>query len=218
MPRTRTARHVVALVVVVSTIAAPAGAEPAHEAVRRLASAGGGPSPDALDAALSAYDRAVRERKVARPGLLTLIDYTLPSTEPRLWVIDLESDAIRRSELVAHGKGSGDNLSTTFSNAEGSHKSSLGLFLTADTYTGRHGYSLRLHGLDPGVNDRAYARAIVIHGAWYVSPEIASRQGRLGRSWGCPAVAPEVAGPLIDLIKGGTVLYVHGPRPRPSRP
>src|SRR5262245_349448 len=159
---------------------------------------------------MAAYTRAVQEGRVSKPGLLTLIDYTRPSTEPRLWVLDLARGVVRYYELVAHGRNSGDNTTTAFSNDEGTHMSSLGLFVTRDSYVGKNGYSLRLDGLDRGVNDHALARAIVIHGANYVSQKFAELQGRLGRSWGCPAVSTTVARPLIDLIKGGTVVYAFG--------
>ena len=170
----------------------------------------GGPSQAVLAAAQAAYQHALDLGVVVNPRLLTVIDYSRPSTEPRLWVLDLVSHAIIQRELVAHGQGSGDNVATSFSNDEGSHKSSLGLFVTDTAYVGQHGYSLRLRGLDPGVNDRAYARAIVIHGAEYVSEAAARALGRLGRSWGCPAVRPAIARTLIDEIKSGTVLFAYG--------
>ncbi len=142
---------------------------------------------------------------------LVLIDYSLPSTAPRLWVFDLATRTLSREERVAHGQGSGDNHATQFSNDPGSHQTSLGLFRTGDTYVGRNGYSLRLEGLDPGVNDRAMQRAIVMHGAPYVSEATVRQLGRLGRSWGCPAVRADVARPLIDEIKGGQYLYAYHP-------
>lgn len=142
---------------------------------------------------------------------LVLIDYSLPSTAPRLWVFDLATRTLSREERVAHGQGSGDNHATRFSNDPGSHQTSLGLFRTGDTYVGRNGYSLRLEGLDPGVNDRAMQRAIVMHGAPYVSEATVRQLGRLGRSWGCPAVRADVARPLIDEIKGGQYLYAYHP-------
>ena len=117
----------------------------------------GGPSQAVLAAAQAAYQHALDLGVVVNPRLLTVIDYSRPSTEPRLWVLDLVSHAIVQRELVAHGKGSGENVATCFSNDEGSHKSSLGLFVTDAAYVGQNGYSLRLRGLDPGVNDRAYA-------------------------------------------------------------
>jgi hypothetical protein len=170
----------------------------------------GAPSRTALTAALRARYRALQAGVVANGRLLTLIDYTRPSIEPRMWVIDLLEGKILYRELVAHGRGSGDNMATQFSNVDGTHMSSLGLFVTDQSYVGRNGYSLRLKGLDVGVNDNAFARAIVIHGADYVSGAIGHQLGRLGRSWGCPAVRTAIARPLIDAIKGGSVLYVHG--------
>jgi len=147
---------------------------------------------------------------VTNRRLLTLIDYSRPSTSPRLWVIDLDTERVLFEELVAHGRGSGGNLTDHFSNEPGSLASSLGLFLTGDTYVGSNGYSLRLQGLEPGVNDRALERAIVMHGASYVRAGM-ERLGRLGRSWGCPAVRPAVARQLIDTIKGGSLLLAYYP-------
>ena len=176
----------------------------------RLTGLKGGPSGPALNAALAAYAEATNQGAVARPDLLTVIDYTRPSTEPRLWVLDLQRGCVLYRELVAHGKHSGENITRAFSNAEGSLMTSLGLFVTDTSYVGSNGYSLRLRGLDPGINDKAYARAIVMHGAAYVSQAIADKLGRLGRSWGCPAVRSDIARKLIDTIKGGTAIYAYG--------
>ena len=178
--------------------------------VHRLAAMAGGPGHRALEAALAAYTSAIRDGAVARTGLLTVIDYTRPSTEPRLWVLDLNRARVLYRELVAHGQRSGENMTQFFSNAAGSLMTSLGLFVTETSYVGRNGYSLRLRGLDPGVNDNALDRAIVVHGAAYVSAAVAQRLGRLGRSWGCPAVRSDIARPLIDTIKDGTVVYAYG--------
>jgi hypothetical protein len=144
---------------------------------------------------------------------LALIDYSRPSTQKRLWVFDLPSRTLLHEELVAHGRGSGEHLASAFSNLLGSHQSSLGLFRTAETYQGGHGYSLRLDGLEPGINHRARERDIVIHGAPYVSDATAQSLGRLGRSWGCPAVPLEVTRQLIDDIKGGQLLFAYYPDP-----
>ena len=182
----------------------------ANELSSRLADLPGGPDRRALDAALSSYLRALSRGAVARSSLLTLIDYTRPSTEPRLWVLDLDTGRVLYRELVAHGRRSGDNVARYFSNDAGSLMTSLGLFVTDLPYIGQNGYSLRLRGLDPGINDHAYDRAIVLHGAPYVSETNATRFGRLGRSWGCPAVRSTVARRLIDTIKGGTVLFAYG--------
>ncbi|HEV7669320.1 MAG TPA: murein L,D-transpeptidase catalytic domain family protein [Thermoanaerobaculia bacterium] len=173
-----------------------------------------GLSPAILSLALAASDRALSEVQVAHPKLLTVIDYSRPSTEPRLWVLDRATGKVLWHELVAHGKGTGENYATAFSNQEGSLQSSLGLFLTENTYEGNNGYSLRLRGLEPGVNDRAQERAIVIHGAPYVSAEFVREHGRLGRSWGCPALRPEVAHQVIDKIQGGSLVFAYYPDSR----
>ena len=165
---------------------------------------------EVLKAALAATECAQRNAPVKRK-ILSVIDYSLPSTEPRLWVFDLEKGELLFHELVAHGVNTGENMATRFSNVEGSRQSSLGLFLTDQTYFGRNGYSLKLHGLEEGVNHRALERTIVLHGAWYVSEAFRREHGRLGRSWGCPAVKKEVAKPLIDTIKDGSLLFVYYP-------
>jgi hypothetical protein len=169
-----------------------------------------GPREAVLKAAWTAYSKALKKGAVAREGLLTIIDYTLPSTEPRLWVVDLLQGQVLYRELVAHGRASGDNIAKKFSNKSGSFMSSLGLFVTDQSYMGENGYSMRLRGLDKGVNDHAYDRAIVMHGADYVDEGVAQALGRLGRSLGCPAVRPDIASALIDTIKDGTVMFAYG--------
>ncbi|MBD9369076.1 murein L,D-transpeptidase catalytic domain family protein [Xanthomonas sp. XNM01] len=145
------------------------------------------------------------------PQRLGVIDYSRPSTEPRLWIFDLARQQLLFEEWVAHGRNSGDNLTTRFSNREGSYMSSLGGFAAQETYVGGNGYSLRLRGLEPGFNDQARERAIVIHGAPYVNPAAAKLQGRLGRSLGCPAVRPQVARELIDTLRDGTFVFAYYP-------
>ncbi|HSN71429.1 MAG TPA: murein L,D-transpeptidase catalytic domain family protein [Steroidobacteraceae bacterium] len=167
--------------------------------------------PAVLERALAAYRCAMREQLVERPGLLTLIDYAKPSTEPRLWVLDLDRGRVLYEELVAHGRNTGELFATAFSNVPESKQSSIGVFRTGATYFGKHGLSLRLDGLEPGVNDKARDRAIVMHGADYVSERFVERQGRLGRSWGCPAVRREIARPLINLLSGGSLIFAHYP-------
>ncbi|MDQ8038102.1 MAG: murein L,D-transpeptidase catalytic domain family protein [Pedobacter sp.] len=142
---------------------------------------------------------------------LAVIDYSLPSTTPRLWVFDLSRSALLFHELVAHGRNSGENLTTHFSNMPGSLATSIGLFRTGATYKGSNGYSLRMEGLEPGVNDKAMERAIVMHGAPYVREGMAEKFGRLGRSWGCPAVRQGVAKRLIDTMKEGQFLFSYYP-------
>jgi hypothetical protein len=164
----------------------------------------------ALNAAACARDTGA----VAKDRLLTVIDYSKASTEPRLWVLDIEREEVLFEELVAHGRGSGDNFATRFSNLEGSHQTSLGLFRTADTYVGSNGYSLRLDGLESGVNDRARERAIVMHGAPYVNEAMLRTVGRLGRSHGCPALRPAIARTVIDTIKQGSLVFAYYPDSR----
>lgn len=142
---------------------------------------------------------------------VAIIDYSKPSTAVRMWVFDLASEKLLYAERVSHGQGSGDNFMTRYSNSSGSHQTSIGLFRTGDDYHGRNGYSMRLHGLDSGYNDKAYERAIVVHGAAYVSDSTIRQLGRLGRSWGCPAVRLEVANQLIDDLKGGNYLFAYYP-------
>lgn len=168
-----------------------------------------GLSPQVLAMALDAVACARAQGTDGRDDLLTIIDYSLPSTEPRLWVLDLEKGKILFHELVAHGQGTGDNYATRFSNVKDSKQTSLGLFLTSGTYEGGNGYSLKLKGLDSGINDRAEERHIVIHGAWYVNAEHARKQGRLGRSWGCPALSEASARTVIDTIKGGSFVFSY---------
>jgi hypothetical protein len=167
--------------------------------------------PRILSLAMEARECAAQQLGQTPSPRLAVIDYSRPSTEPRLWVFDLPSNTLLFREVVAHGQGTGENMARAFSNKDGSHQSSLGLFRTADTYNGHNGYSLRMQGLEPGVNDAAMARAIVMHGAPYVNVQAAQKQGRLGRSWGCPALRPEVAKQVIDSLKNGQMIFSYYP-------
>ena len=169
---------------------------------------------DVLEMALSAASCAVRSGDAKNPTTLTVIDYSWPSTEKRLWVFDLKSRELIWEELVAHGQGTGANMATQFSNEPDSHRTSLGLFRTDMPYVGKNGYSLRLDGLDKGLNDRARERAIVMHGAPYVSAAFVKSNGRLGRSHGCPAVSADVAKQMIDRVKGGGLVFAYYPDAR----
>ena len=169
-----------------------------------------GLTPQALHAALTSWE-SLRARGEVHSSLLSVIDYGLPSTQPRLWVFDLDNQRVLFHELVAHGRNSGWDLAVSFSNDEGTYMSSLGAFVTGEAYDGKNGYSLRLRGTESKLNDRAEARAIVMHGAPYVDEGIAMKLGRLGRSLGCPAIRPAIARELIDEIKDGSVLYVWHP-------
>lgn len=170
-------------------------------------------NPQALKGALSAMQCAVNNgARQARH--LAVIDYSQPSTARRLWIFDLNKKTVVLRDLVAHGQKSGENFATQFSNRLGSYQSSLGLFRTQESYEGSHGYSLRMDGLEPGFNDQARDRAIVIHAADYVNPLWSKRQGRIGRSQGCPAVRPQVARQVIDKLKGGQFMFSWYPDQR----
>ena len=171
----------------------------------------GGIDPKVFELALGAARCAVRSGAVRAPRTLTIIDYSKPSTSRRLWVYDVNKRALLYEELVAHGRGSGENFATRFSNVPDSHRTSLGLFVTDETYVGRNGYSLRMNGLDKGFNDRARQRAIVMHGASYVSDTFAKAQGRIGRSHGCPALDDGIARRVIDTVKGGGLVFSYYP-------
>lgn len=172
-------------------------------------------APDAdvrvLSLALEARQCAAQSFGEAPSPRLAVIDYSRASTEKRLWVFDLANNTLLFHEVVAHGQGTGENMARAFSNIDGSHQSSLGLFRTGETYQGGNGYSLRMEGLEPGTNDKAMSRAIVMHGAPYVNVQTARKQGRLGRSWGCPAVRPEVARQVIDSLKNGQMIFSYYP-------
>lgn len=181
----------------------------AQDLLIRLSNAAPGLDREVLALALEARDCAVASATVEAPARLAVIDYTLPSTQKRLWIFDVERGRLLYAEHVAHGRGSGDNMATRFSNEEGTYQSSIGLFATAETYLGENGYSLRMDGLEPGINDRARERLLVMHGADYVDPQQALRQGRLGRSWGCPAVRKAVAQGVIDSLKQGQLVFAY---------
>jgi len=167
--------------------------------------------PSLLKLAIEAFHNAKRSGINTNKQILTVIDYSLPSTKKRLWVLDLNQEKILYSSMVAHGKNSGENHTTNFSNRIGSLQTSLGLFLTEGTYFGRDGYSLYLKGLEKGFNDNAKTRTIVLHGAPYVSKQFVAAAGRVGRSWGCPAVEKPLAEPIINTIKNGTMIFAFYP-------
>lgn len=185
---------------------------PHAEAGRLRPQAAPWPRREVLEAALRAYECGRTGGDFDDP-ILTVIDYSLPSTEKRLWVIDLDRRQILFHELVAHGQNSGETYAVDFSNRPESRRSSLGLFRTDTVYDGRHGPSLRLIGLEPGFNDRAEERRIVMHGAPYVNRRVVERFGQLGRSWGCPAVDRAVLPQIVRHIKEGTALFAYYPDP-----
>lgn len=176
----------------------------------RLQAAAPDASPAVLERALDAMQCATANG-MPESQRLAVIDYSLPSSVPRLWVFDLGTDSLLFHELVAHGRNTGENVAENFSNAVDSRASSLGLFRTLGTYEGSNGYSLRLEGLEPGFNDQAEKRAIVMHGAPYVNEDMVKKYGRIGRSWGCPAVRLGVAKQIIDSLKGGQFIFSYYP-------
>lgn len=188
--------------------AIPAAGDDPAGALARLAPDA---DPDVIALGLSAMQCAQAHGTGTDATRLAVIDYSRSSLTPRLWVFDLAARKLLWHEWVAHGQGSGEDVPHRFSNADGTHASSLGLFVTRDTYQGRNGYSLRMDGLEPGFNDAALARAIVIHGAAYVNAEAGRAMGRLGRSWGCPALRAAVAKPIIDALKNGQFVFSYYP-------
>ncbi|MGF1879354.1 murein L,D-transpeptidase catalytic domain family protein [Photobacterium frigidiphilum] len=152
---------------------------------------------------------AYTNTKGKKKSLLTIIDYSKPSTEKRFFVIDLKNHTLLYSTYVSHGVNSGGKMAKNFSNTVNSRKSSLGTYLTSTTYNGGNGYSLKLDGLTAGINDNARRRYIVIHGADYATETFIKRNGYLGRSWGCPALPKKLSKKIIDTIKNGSVIFAH---------
>lgn len=170
-----------------------------------------GLDPKALQCAIHAYDEAEAEHLVKNPKL-TVIDYSLPSSQQRMWVFNvLNTPQLLLKTYVAHGKNSGATFANHFSNIADSKSSSLGTFITQNIYSGHNGISLVLQGLEAGYNDNASNRHVVIHGAWYMDPGYIQQAGHAGRSWGCPAVAKAIAPQLINTIKGGSVVFAYYP-------
>lgn len=169
------------------------------------------PSFPLLQTALSGYKLLVEEHFVKRSEVITIIDFSLPSDKERLWVLDLIRGKVLFHCLVSHGRNSGELMAEKFSNIPGSNASSPGFYATGETYMGKHGFSLKLDGLETGINDKARTRSIVMHGADYVSAEFIRKYGRLGRSFGCPAVPEELSEEIIQTIKGGSCLFIYVP-------
>jgi len=159
----------------------------------------------AFEQAMTGYNQIDSRRK----NIITIIDFTKPSIEERFFVLDIENRKLLFKSHVSHGKNSGENYATSFSNKVGSNQSSLGFFLTDNVYYGKNGYSLVLHGLEEGINHLAKKRAVVIHGAAYANPSFIASNKRLGRSFGCPALPEALAKPIINTIKDGSVLFIY---------
>lgn len=171
------------------------------------------PQKSMLEKAITGYFHLIENGTIAAGKPLTIIDFSIPSTNDRLWVIDMETLKISFQSLVAHGRNSGEKMAEKFSNQHSSYMSSVGFYLTGETYQGNHGYSLRLDGLEKGFNDQARSRAIVIHGANYVDQKFISNTGRLGRSLGCPALPMETHEEIINMIKEQSTLFVYADLP-----
>lgn len=168
-----------------------------------------GLSYEAFNLAIEGLERLQKAGRVANNRIISIVDFSLPSSQKRLFIIDLESQRILFRTYVAHGRGSGTVYAKLFSNKPESYQSSPGFYLTAGTYMGGNGYSMQLIGLEKGINDKAFQRAIVMHGAPYVHEGLAKSQGYIGRSHGCPAVSEKLNKPIIETIKNGTVLFIY---------
>ena len=159
--------------------------------------------------ALEGHARMMAKGLLDNPRYLTLVDFSLPSTDKRMWVMDLDAQEVVYHTYAAHGVASGSNYATDFSDIPQSHQSSLGFYLAAESYVGKHGLSLRLDGIEPGINGKARERAIVLHGADYAEADFIRQHGRLGRSQGCPSVPRALSGPIIEAIQGNSCLFVY---------
>jgi hypothetical protein len=170
-----------------------------------------GMSQEAYEYAKKGLGKLVEEGKLLNDSIISIIDFSLPSNQKRLFVLDLKNYRVLFNTFVAHGRNTGRERAESFSNQGESYKSSPGFYITRETYEGKNGYSLKLAGLEGGINDNAYERGIVMHGAEYVSADLANAQGYIGRSQGCPAVPPQMSRPIINTIKNGTCLFIYHP-------
>jgi L,D-transpeptidase catalytic domain len=204
-------RFILSIVLLVVCLALPANAAQPVPLRQALLNAAPDLNSQALDYALLARANGMKDGVIKRQDILSIIDYSLPSTQKRMWTFDLEKRRLLFHEFVAHGMNSGENRTVKFALPKDSHMSMYGLYVTDVTYIGKNGYSMRLKGLDKGYNDTAYDRAVVFHGAPYVNEEMIRKHGRLGRSWGCPAVRKEIATPMIDVMKNGSPLFAYYP-------
>lgn len=171
-----------------------------------------GLSDEAYDMAVHGYLQLKHSRNIRKDELLTIVDFSLPSSQKRLFILDVEAGKVLYHTYVAHGRGSGKLHADAFSNIPESFQSSLGFYETAGTYYGKNGFSMKLKGLENGINHKAEERAIVVHGAPYVSEQFIRQQGYLGRSHGCPALPENLNRPIIEKIKDGSVLFIYSNR------
>ena len=168
-----------------------------------------GLSEEAFMAAMKGFDKLTETGEIVKDNLITIVDFTLPSTEKRMFVIDMINEKVIFNTYVAHGQGSGKKYAEKFSNIPESYQSSLGFYETSGTYNGKNGFSMKLKGLENGINDKAEERAVVVHGAPYVSEGFINAAGYLGRSHGCPALPEKLNRPIIEKIKNGTCLFIY---------
>ncbi len=166
-------------------------------------------NPQALKIAVDGYEWALKRGQVKNSTVLTVIDFDMPAYAKRMWVIDLKDNKVLMNLYTTQGKGSGLVYAKRFSNQFNTDETSLGVYTTAYTYHGEHGFSMRLNGLEKGVNNNAMRRDIVVHPAWYATPGFVTRYHRTGRSWGCFAIDPAVSARFIDLTKGGSVIFAY---------
>lgn len=166
------------------------------------------PSETAFLKGITGYNKLKEENRVENE-LLTIVDFNLPSTQKRMWILDMNTKKVLFNTYVAHGQGTGGNLATKFSNTSNSHQSSLGFYVTAETYYGKNGLSLFIDGMEKGFNSNARNRYVVIHGADYATQDFINSRGRLGRSYGCPAVPTKVSKEIINKIKGKSILFIY---------
>lgn len=169
-------------------------------------------NPIALDYAIKGYMFAVKAHQINKYNTLTIIDFSKPSYDKRVWVVNLKNSKLLMKLYTAQGKGSGLVYAKHFSNKPGSDETSLGVYETLSSYVGKHGLSLRVKGLERGVNNNAFKRDIVIHPAWYVTPKFIEKFHRVGRSWDCFALNPEKSRKFINLTKGGSILFAYAPQ------
>jgi hypothetical protein len=168
----------------------------------------------AFDVAVAGYQKLQKIGSIQHSGILSIVDLSLPSFKKRLFVLDMENGKLLFNTWVAHGRNSGQLIATRFSNRSRSFESSLGFYLTGETYSGQNGYSLRLLGIEPGINSNAYKRGIVVHGASYVNEETSMANGRMGRSEGCPAIPSDIHRLVIEAIKDGSCFFIYGKNKR----
>lgn len=190
---------------------AVAGPKPAKSVYDSLHLNLSGLSQKAFAYARTGWEKLKAEGKLMNDSVLSIVDFSQPSSQKRLYVLDLKNYKVLFNTLVAHGKNSGEKWANSFSNKASSLKSSPGFYVTGDTYNGDNGYSMRLEGVEKGINDNAYERAIVMHGADYVSPAVIASKGYIGRSWGCPAVPRDEVKPIVNTIKDGSCLFIYNP-------